>query len=188
MSHPLVDVAITTSADEFHVSHDELLIPSRRRPIVFARQTACWVIRKRTPLSFPAIGRVFRQDHTTVMNAVRTVDRARDPLLMEGSRRVLATVDAHHPRHRRPSHAMLDHMPAPGDLHARIDVDFGYHAPGSQEIIDAHTRVREILARAAHELVDICPDSRELSLALTKLEEAMFFANGIIARGQALRA
>lgn len=188
MSHPIIEAAITASASEFHVGHDELMAPGRRRPIVFARQTACWVIRRRSSLSFPSIGRVFHQDHTTVMNAVRAVDMARDPLLRDGSRRVLATIDALHPRRHAPRHAMLGAMMTTEELHARIDSDFGYHSPSSDEIAAAHEQVRDLLARAAHELVDLCPDSRELDLALVKLEEAMFFANGVIARGQMLRA
>ncbi len=31
-------------------------------------------------------------------------------------------------------------------------------------------------------LLDICPESRELSVALTKLEEVVFWANAAIAR------
>lgn len=33
-------------------------------------------------------------------------------------------------------------------------------------------------------LLGICPDSRELSTALTKLEEAVFWANAAIARNE----
>ena len=33
-------------------------------------------------------------------------------------------------------------------------------------------------------LVDECPDSRELSVALTKLEEAVMWANAAIARNE----
>lgn len=137
-------------------------------------------------MSFPQIGRALDRDHTSVINAVRCVDRARDPVLREGARRVLTAVDAKHPRRAHVHHARLDVVTAT-DLHERVDRDFGYHPPSTAEIIDAHEKVRAILATAAHQVIDLCPDSRELSLALTSLEEAMFWANGAIARTQTLR-
>jgi len=44
---------------------------SRQRPIVGARQTAMYVVRELTDLSYPAIARLFGgRDHTTVIHAV----------------------------------------------------------------------------------------------------------------------
>jgi len=44
---------------------------SRQRPIVTARQTAMYVVRELTDLSYPAIARLFGgRDHTTVIHAV----------------------------------------------------------------------------------------------------------------------
>ena len=49
----------------------DLIGPSRRRPLVTARQIAMYVFRDLTDLSFPAIGREFGdRDHTTVIHAV----------------------------------------------------------------------------------------------------------------------
>lgn len=70
------------------------------------------------------------------------------------------------------------------DLTERIASDFGYHPPNSPEIVAKHERVRELLGAAAQELVTMTPGSREQSLMLTSLEEAMFWANGAIARHQ----
>lgn len=65
-----------------------------------------------------------------------------------------------------------------GDLANR----FTYHAPGAVKV-NLHQRVREILLTAAQELDDVVrADVREKSLMLTKLEEAMFWANAAIAR------
>jgi hypothetical protein len=62
-----------------------------------------------------------------------------------------------------------------------LNVRFTYHAPiGSQP-----ARYEEIRARAldfAEYLEKRCPDSRELSLAITHLEETVFWANAAIAR------
>ena len=49
---------------------------SRQRPLVTARQIAMYVVRERTDLSYPAIGRLFGgRDHTTVMHAVAKIER-----------------------------------------------------------------------------------------------------------------
>ncbi|MFM8988210.1 MAG: helix-turn-helix domain-containing protein, partial [Alphaproteobacteria bacterium] len=51
---------------------------SRQRPIVTARQTAMYVFRELTDLSYPAIARLFGgRDHTTVMHAVRKIEELR---------------------------------------------------------------------------------------------------------------
>lgn len=63
-----------------------------------------------------------------------------------------------------------------------LDNRFGYHKPTSQNIVDFHQGIRV----ACHELALIVeehvPESREKSLAMTKIEEAMFWANAGIAR------
>jgi chromosomal replication initiator protein len=67
-------MAIT--AETFGVSLDELKGPSRRRPLVNARQICMYVIRELIPeMSFPAIAREFGdRDHTTVMHAVKKIE------------------------------------------------------------------------------------------------------------------
>ena len=45
-------------------------------PIVRPRQIACWIMRKETTLSLPQIGVAMGgRDHTTIMNAIKRVDR-----------------------------------------------------------------------------------------------------------------
>lgn len=62
-----------------------------------------------------------------------------------------------------------------------IDNRFRHHSPTPERISDLEN-VREVLRTAAHALNAICPEGREKSLAITKLEEAMFHANASIAR------
>ena len=66
-------------------------------------------------------------------------------------------------------------------LHERIANDFTYHAPSSLDVI-AHTTIRERAQDLAHLIVDLTPPEREQSLALTNLEQAVFWANAAIAR------
>lgn len=66
---------------------------------------------------------------------------------------------------------------APDDLNNR----FTYHAPkpGQPEV---YQRLRDEAKTLAESINEACPESREKSLAVTKLEEAVFWANAAIAR------
>jgi len=66
-------------------------------------------------------------------------------------------------------------------LRERVDNDFRYHAP-TPEQIKVYANVRSgALALALH-LIEVCPPTRELYMALTKLEECVMHANAAIAR------
>lgn len=65
----------------------------------------------------------------------------------------------------------------------RSDLDnrFDYHAPDESKQLN-HGNVRRRLRRVADDLNVLLPESREKSIVMTKLEEAMFWANAAIAR------
>lgn len=58
---------------------------------------------------------------------------------------------------------------------------FAYHPPADQATVRAHETVRELCGHFAAILDRICPASREKSLALTAVQEAMMWANAAIA-------
>jgi hypothetical protein len=58
---------------------------------------------------------------------------------------------------------------------------FTYHAPKGDQY-ERYQAIRDAQAKFADLLVESCPGSRELSLALTHLEEVGFYANASIAR------
>jgi hypothetical protein len=58
---------------------------------------------------------------------------------------------------------------------------FTFH-PASPEQAQSYTEIRSLAFDLAKRLDELCPDSRELSLALTHLEDAVFWANAAIAR------
>lgn len=64
-----------------------------------------------------------------------------------------------------------------------IDHRFDYHPPMADATREKHEDVRAILKDAARRLVAKTPQGREQALVVTKLEEAMFWANAAIARG-----
>ena len=67
-------------------------------------------------------------------------------------------------------------------INADIKNRFGFHPADTEAKASQHQDIREIMADTAMYLVDAVPPSRELSLALTKLEEAAFWANAAVAR------
>jgi chromosomal replication initiator protein len=70
--HPEEIIGATAAATG--LSPADLTGPSRRQPLVRARQTAMYLCRELTDLSLPKIGRAFGgRDHTTVMHALDRV-------------------------------------------------------------------------------------------------------------------
>jgi len=65
---------------------------------------------------------------------------------------------------------------------AELDNRFRYHPPRSAERVNDHETVREAARDLAHILKARVPEGRELHLAITALEEALFWANAGIAR------
>ncbi len=63
----------------------------------------------------------------------------------------------------------------------RFDNDFKYHAPTPVKV-ERHKEVRDAAHSFALLLAAYVPESRELSLAVTALEETVFWANAGIAR------
>jgi hypothetical protein len=64
-----------------------------------------------------------------------------------------------------------------------IENNFTYHKPTKEK-----SEVYEIIRFESRQLAilinNLCPDSREKSLAITKLEEAVMWANASIARNE----
>ncbi len=66
---------------------------------------------------------------------------------------------------------------------ARLKKDFTYHPPKPDQI-PRYNEIRDFALAFAGELMTKCPPSRERSLALTALEEAVMWANASIARNE----
>lgn len=67
---------------------------------------------------------------------------------------------------------------SPEDLRNR----FAFHSPATEKRRLDHEKIRDLCHGLAQQINALCPDSRELSLAVTHLEETMFWANAAVAR------
>ncbi|AQR76373.1 hypothetical protein ABNB59_15450 [Paenibacillus larvae] len=63
----------------------------------------------------------------------------------------------------------------------QIENNFKYHAPKEGQP-EKYTALREKAKDLAYLLDELCPNSREKSLAITNLEQAVMWANAAIAR------
>ena len=63
----------------------------------------------------------------------------------------------------------------------QLEWDFQYHKP-DENAVERHAALRNACHDLAVLINDACQDSREKSLAITKVEEAMLWANAAIAR------
>ena len=69
-----LEMILTATGELFGFTVDELRSPSRRRPLVTARQVGMYVCRQLTDHSYPTIAREFGgRDHTTVIHAVSKI-------------------------------------------------------------------------------------------------------------------
>lgn len=71
-------------------------------------------------------------------------------------------------------------MPVPN---FELENNFTYHAPKPGQP-EKYTKLREKAKELAYLMKELCPPSRECSVALTHLETATFWANAAIARNE----
>ena len=69
------------------------------------------------------------------------------------------------------------------NLDYELQKRFTYHEPKKGQS-ERYKIIREIARGFAGFIAENCPDSRERALALTKLEEAVMWANASIARNE----
>ena len=65
----------------------------------------------------------------------------------------------------------------------RIESNFSYHPPVEGQP-EKYEELRGLAKSLAYRITNLCPPSRERSLALTSLEESIMWANASIARNE----
>lgn len=78
--------------------------------------------------------------------------------------------------------APMEYTPTVADLE-KIEKNFSYHAPKNDQQM-RYVLLRDAGKTLAKLIVKLCPPSRELSLAITKCEEAIMWANAAVARNE----
>jgi hypothetical protein len=73
--------------------------------------------------------------------------------------------------------------PMTDEEQARLKKDFTYHPPVPNQV-PRYEKIRDYARTFAATILKDCPPSRERSLALTHLEEAVMWANASIARNE----
>lgn len=69
-------IIMSQTASYFNITLDNLISPTRSRTVTTPRHIAMYLCREMTDLSLPKIAEAFnRRDHTTVINAVRNVEK-----------------------------------------------------------------------------------------------------------------
>lgn len=63
-----------------------------------------------------------------------------------------------------------------------IDHRFSFHPADTEDKQAAHEAIRKACRDLAHTLQEMLPSGREKSLAITNLEQVMFWANAAVAR------
>jgi hypothetical protein len=58
---------------------------------------------------------------------------------------------------------------------------FTYHPPTNEQV-EKYQAIRKVGHLMASMITEFCPDSRELAIALTKIDEAVMWSNASIAR------
>ncbi|QJC53067.1 hypothetical protein HGI30_16795 [Paenibacillus albicereus] len=66
-------------------------------------------------------------------------------------------------------------------MNPQLENNFSYHAPQPGQP-EKYEELRSSAKELAYIIKSLCPDSREQSLALTNLEQALMWANAAIAR------
>ena len=69
------------------------------------------------------------------------------------------------------------------NIDKQIENNFRYHPPKENQP-ERYEKIRDMARDFALKLLEYCPESREFSLALTKLEECVMWANASIARNE----
>jgi chromosomal replication initiation ATPase DnaA len=71
--HPTIGSIQATVAQAFDINIDDIMSSRRTTAVVVPRMVAMFFCREMTPHGLPTIGRLFKRDHTTILNAVERI-------------------------------------------------------------------------------------------------------------------
>lgn len=94
--HITEDIVIVKVCEYYGLSRDKMMGTSRKKEILLPRQVSMYFCRTLLSMSLPAIGKLFRKDHSTVSNAIDKIEDGlkRDPLLQSDIHNIRRAIEA----------------------------------------------------------------------------------------------
>ncbi|MDO4280555.1 MAG: chromosomal replication initiator protein DnaA [Peptococcaceae bacterium] len=90
------DIIITEVCKRYGLSRDKMMGTSRKKEVLFPRQVTMYFCRTLLQMSLPAIGKLFRKDHSTVSNAINKIEEElkKDPLLQSDIQAIRRAIES----------------------------------------------------------------------------------------------
>ena len=94
--HITEDIVIVKVCEYYGLSREKMMGTSRKKEILLPRQVSMYFCRTLLSMSLPAIGKLFRKDHSTVSNAIDKIEDGlkRDPLLQSDIHNIRRAIEA----------------------------------------------------------------------------------------------
>lgn len=94
--HITQDLVITKVCEYYGLSRDKMMGTSRKKEVLLPRQVSMYFCRSLLSMSLPAIGKMFRKDHSTVSNAIDKIEEGmrQDPLLQSDIHNIRRSIEA----------------------------------------------------------------------------------------------
>ena len=94
--HLTEDIVIVKVCEYYGLSREKMMGTSRKKEILLPRQVSMYFCRTLLSMSLPAIGKLFRKDHSTVSNAIDKIEDGlkRDPLLQSDIHNIRRAIEA----------------------------------------------------------------------------------------------
>ncbi len=93
--HITEEIIITKVCEHYGLSRDKMMGTSRKKDILVPRQVSMYFCRQLLQMSLPAIGKLFKKDHSTVSNAIDKIEEGltKDPLLQGDITQIRRTIE-----------------------------------------------------------------------------------------------
>ena len=94
--HLTQDIVITKVCEYYGLSRDKMMGTSRKKDVLLPRQVSMYFCRNLLSMSLPAIGKLFKKDHSTVSNAIDKIEEGmrEDPLLQSDIANIRRAIEA----------------------------------------------------------------------------------------------
>lgn len=94
--HVTQDIIITKVCEYYGLSREKMMGTSRKKDVLLPRQVSMYFCRSLLSMSLPAIGKLFKKDHSTVSNAIDKIEEGmqQDPLLQSDIHNIRRAIES----------------------------------------------------------------------------------------------